>query len=70
MKKHLCYVMYNNSTKGESDMENEMKQINGVRKNYLDNIRWITVVLVMVYHVIYLFNSQGVLSNFNVQLRN
>ncbi|MGN0495879.1 MAG: acyltransferase family protein [Lachnospiraceae bacterium] len=48
-------------------MENEMKQINGVRKNYLDNIRWITVVLVMVYHVIYLFNSQGVLSNFNVQ---
>lgn len=36
-------------------MENEMKQINGVRKNYLDNIRWITVVLVMVYHVIYLF---------------
>lgn len=37
------------------------------RKNYLDNIRWITVVLVMIYHVIYIFNSQGVLSNFGVQ---
>lgn len=37
------------------------------RKNYLDNIRWLTVILVMVYHVVYIFNSQGVLSNFHVQ---
>ena len=37
------------------------------RKYYLDNIRWITVVLVMIYHVVYIFNSQGVLSNFGVQ---
>ena len=37
------------------------------RKNYIDNIRWMTVVLVMIYHVIYIFNSQGVLSNFGVQ---
>lgn len=37
------------------------------RKNYLDNIRWMTVILVMVYHVVYIFNSQGVLSNFHVQ---
>lgn len=37
------------------------------RKHYLDNIRWITVVLVVIYHVIYIFNSQGVLSNFGVQ---
>lgn len=37
------------------------------RKNYIDNIRWITVCLVMLYHVIYIFNSQGVLSNFSVQ---
>lgn len=28
-----------------------------MRKPYLDNIRWITVVLVVVYHVIYMFNS-------------
>lgn len=28
-----------------------------MRKSYLDNIRWITVVLVVVYHVLYMFNS-------------
>ncbi len=31
-----------------------------MRKHYLDNIRWGTVVLVLVYHVFYLFNSAGV----------
>ncbi|MBR5376373.1 MAG: acyltransferase [Lachnospiraceae bacterium] len=30
------------------------------RKYYLDNIRWITVVLVVIYHVIYMFNGQGI----------
>jgi len=28
-----------------------------MRKSYIDNIRWITVVLVVVYHVIYMFNG-------------
>lgn len=28
-----------------------------MRKYYVDNIRWITVLLVVVYHVIYMFNS-------------
>ena len=28
-----------------------------MRKIYLDNIRWITVVLVVIYHVIYIFNG-------------
>jgi len=28
-----------------------------MRKTYLDNIRWITVVLVVIYHVIYMFNG-------------
>ena len=27
------------------------------RKPYLDNIRWATVVLVVIYHVIYMFNG-------------
>lgn len=27
------------------------------RRHYLDNIRWITVLLVVVYHVIYMFNG-------------
>lgn len=37
------------------------------RLNYLDNIRWITVILVVVYHIIYLFNNSGVISNINVK---
>ena len=31
------------------------------RKLYLDNIRWSTVLLVMFYHVCYLFNDVGIL---------
>ena len=33
------------------------------RKNYLDNIRWITLCVVILYHVFYIFNSSGVISN-------
>lgn len=28
-----------------------------MRKYYLDNIRWITIILVIIYHVIYMFNG-------------
>lgn len=28
-----------------------------MRKNYLDNLRWVMVVLVVIYHVIYIYNS-------------
>ena len=31
-----------------------------MRRTYLDNIRWMTVVLVMIYHVPYVFNNVGV----------
>ncbi len=31
------------------------------RKHYIDNIRWMTVVLVVIYHVFYIFNAVGVL---------
>ncbi len=34
-----------------------------MRKSYLDNIRWATVLLVLVYHVFYLFNHVGILGN-------
>lgn len=37
------------------------------RLDYLDNIRWITVVLVIIYHIIYLFNNSGVISNIGVK---
>ena len=39
-----------------------------MRKTYIDNIRWITVVLVVIYHVIYMFNGVttfGVLGPFS-----
>ena len=39
-----------------------------MRKTYLDNIRWITVVLVVLYHVIYIYNGvevHGVIGPFH-----
>lgn len=44
-----------------------MKNKFSVRKYYLDNIRWMTVVLVVIYHVIYMFNgivADGVIGPF------
>ncbi len=38
-----------------------------MRKYYLDNIRWITIVLVVLYHVIYMYNGitvEGVIGPF------
>ena len=32
-----------------------------MRKDYLDNIRWVTVVLVVIYHVLYMYNGEGIL---------
>ncbi|MBR5408062.1 MAG: acyltransferase [Lachnospiraceae bacterium] len=32
-----------------------------MRKYYLDNIKWITVVLVVIYHVLYMYNAEGIL---------
>ena len=31
-----------------------------MRKAYLDNIRWFTVVLVVIYHVFYMYNAEGI----------
>ena len=31
-----------------------------MRKHYLDNIRWMTVVMVVIYHVIYMYNAEGI----------
>ena len=33
---------------------------NGARKHWLDNLRWVTVLLVLFYHVIYFYNNKGV----------
>lgn len=37
------------------------------RLHYLDNIKWITFIIVAVYHIIYLFNNSGVISNIAVK---
>lgn len=31
-----------------------------LRKHWLDNLRWVTVLLVLFYHVIYFYNNKGV----------
>ena len=31
-----------------------------MRKSYLDNLRWVTVVLVVIYHVFYMYNAEGI----------
>ena len=32
-----------------------------MRKYYLDNIRWMTIVIVVIYHVLYMYNGEGIL---------
>ena len=35
-----------------------------MRKYYLDNIRRVTVVLVVIYHVLYMYNGEGIPGGF------
>lgn len=44
-----------------------MVKIMSERKHYIDNIRWVTVVIVILYHIIYIFNNSGVISNIDVK---
>ena len=32
-----------------------------MRRYYVDNIRWVTVVIVVIYHVLYMYNAEGIL---------
>ena len=57
----LKYVK--NNCKGGKNMDN-------TRRIYLDNIRWITVCIVVIYHVIYMYNGVqpfGVIGPFKEQ---
>lgn len=38
-----------------------------MRRHFIDNIKSLTVLLVVIYHSIYIFNSAGVYSNINVK---
>ena len=49
------------------DVKNDGIGVTNVRKTYVDNIRWMTVILVVIYHVIYMFNgvvTSGVIGPF------
>ena len=54
-------------------MNNMNSEKTTARKNYLDNIRWITVVIVVLYHVIYMYAGMenagivGKITNLDVQ---
>ena len=32
-----------------------------MRRYYIDNVRWVTVVIVVIYHVLYMYNAEGIL---------
>ena len=51
-RKEKDFVLYcvKNHGKGGNDM-------NPARKLYLDNIRWMTVVFVVIHHAVYMFNG-------------
>ena len=36
-----------------------MEKMN-MRKHWIDNLRWVTVLLVLLYHVVYFYNNKGV----------
>ncbi len=47
--------------------------MNNQRKHYLDNIRWVVTIVVVLYHVFYMYNAQaiagvvGKITNLDVQ---
>ena len=48
--------------KNGSEIKTEVKRL-----DYLDNIRWITVLIVIVYHLFYSFNCSGVINNLGIR---
>ena len=54
-------IIYNN-------VKNKSKGGIIMRRKYLDNIRWVTILIVIIYHVIYMFNgvtTYGVIGPFS-----
>lgn len=47
--------------RGYNNVSFRCKGGKAVRKRYLDNIRWAVVAVVVVYHVFYMYNAEGVL---------
>ncbi|MBO5495161.1 MAG: acyltransferase [Eubacterium sp.] len=51
--------MYNKNAVCYNDVKNNSKGGSNMRKYYLDNIRWLTIVCVVIFHVIYMFNGEA-----------
>lgn len=49
------------NNEGESGNATALQDNKSPRKYYLDNVRWMTVILVVIYHVFYMYNAEGVL---------
>jgi|GEM_PF-65993 len=51
----------------ESAVKTDEPKIEYKRLDYLDNIKWITVLVVIVYHLFYSFNCSGVINNIGIR---
>lgn len=48
----------------QSRESTEMRRIENMRKRYLDNIRWMTILLVVIFHVFFYYNNIGTAAMF------
>ena len=49
--------------KGRQSMNNMVSntsEVSNKRIYFVDNIRWVTVILVLIYHVFYMYNAEGI----------
>ena len=53
---YICLVAYT-EVEHYNDVKNNSKGGKNMRKTYIDNIKWMTVVTVVLYHVIFMFNG-------------
>ena len=45
---------------GMNNMASNTSEVSNKRKYFVDNIRWVTVILVLIYHVFYMYNAEGI----------
>ena len=43
-----------------NNMVSNTSEVSNKRKYFVDNIRWVTVILVLIYHVFYMYNAEGI----------
>lgn len=45
---------------GMNNMVSNISEVSNKRKYFVDNIRWVTVIVVLIYHVFYMYNAEGI----------